>query len=138
MEAAIPKRENIRSLPRRVNLLTATLALSGMGILQGCAIPAPAGVERVSSQLYACKPIGGPNRLVKLRVLPQARAVRLDLGAGKLDTLQMVADGSGELYADAAHAWRAGPGDPVLTDIEAIQTSRCTLAATGTAQEPPA
>ena len=118
--------------------MTKSIFVSGAAVLAllcgcanpGAAPPPPLQLKQPASVWYSCSTheAFGPQhdaRMVRVDSTPALPTVRLVFEHDRIEILDPVAQGAGLLFANAAFAWRAGPGQSVLTDIANIQTYTC-------------
>ena len=106
---------------------TAPLGL-GILLLAGCAQQATSQPIPAEPRTYVCKPTEGRGgeQHVTVRADEAGTGVLLSIGTkGEGHTLATVTGSNGQVYADAAYAWRLDGAAGVLTDIKNIRTYNC-------------
>ncbi len=110
-------------------LFTATMLLGGCSGLAQIAAAVGAG----GPASYDCMPDGGstagPSRTAMIGPDRDGAGLVLTPDRGARQVLKPVAGGGGVLFASSAYAWRSEGNAGVLTDVEEVQSYRCSRTA---------
>jgi hypothetical protein len=113
---------------RRIHAIPSALLVLA---LSGCVRPGAQATLPIEGGSYVCRVddnVGTPGPDLRLTVNPDPQRAELLIRLGRADwqALDAARGSSGQVFANAAYAWRGDATGGVLTDIQNIETYRCT------------